>query len=236
MEVIKIKADDLLVYLKKTTANGLVEDCKLNFTKEGLSMQHINPQRNILIKGNLAREAFAAYSTMEINIKNTDTLLKVLATFGDNIINIVAQDNMVKIMDSNGSIDLAEAEKVECYSPKSLEKVTDIEYDNSIIIKKAMISTILKRNSIIKSDQVIVELKDKKIAFGIGDKIDKASVNENVTSDKEYKVLYEIGLFEKLTKEMDMLIDLSLHSSAPSRFTENTENFEIEYYIVSIDE
>ena len=97
MEIITIKANDLLSYLKKTTANGLVEDCKLCFTKEGLDMQHINKQRNILIKGNLAREVFEKYTTMEINIKNTDTLLKVLKTFGDSMINIASENNMIKI-------------------------------------------------------------------------------------------------------------------------------------------
>jgi hypothetical protein len=234
--VLKVNANDFLVFLKKTTANGLVEDCKLKFTNNGLEMQHINQQRNILIDGNFPKENFDSYENTTINIKNTETLLKVLSTFGDVLINIVVKDNMVKIMDATGGIDLSQAEKVECYDDAAVEKVSNIEYDNAVVIKKSMIDTIVKRNNIIKAEQVIVELKDKKITFSIGDKIDTANTHENVTSDKECKAVFEFALFQRLASQMDMLIDLSLSSDTPSRFVENTEKHTITYYLMSSDE
>ena len=233
---IKVNANDFLVFLKKTTANGLVEDCKLKFTNNGLEMQHINIKKNILIDGNFPKDNFDAYENTEINIKNTETLLKALVTFGDTMINIVVKDNMVRIMNSTGGIDLSQAENVECYDAESIEKVTDIEYDNALVIKKSMIDTIIKLNSIIKSEQIIVELKDKKVSFNIGDKIDKANVHENVTSDKECRAVFEFTLFQKLTSQMDMLIDLSLAAEVPTRFVENSDKHTITYYLMSSEE
>jgi len=229
--VLKIKADILLGFLRKTTANGLVEDCKLKFTKEGLDMQHINLQRNVMIQGVLPKDIFDSYENTEINIKNTETLLKVLATF------IVSSDNMVKIMDRNGGIDLSLAEKVECYNAEAIAKVSDIEYDNSAVIQKSTFDVIKKRNDIIKSEQIVVELKDKKMILAIGDKIDKANVIQDVTVDANCRVVFEYDLFDKLSKQFDVMVDVSLTAeAAPSRFAENGDDYSITYYLMSSEE
>ena len=230
--VTKIKAENLKRFLKKTTANATIEDCKLKFTVDGLEMQHKNMQGTIFIKGVLPKTSFDEYETMEINIKNTETLLKVLDTFGDNIINIVKENDMIRIMDSNGGIDLSVAEAIECYK----ETAPELEYTNAFVMKKSMIDTIVKRNSIIKSDEITMELKDKKVKLDIGDRIDKANVYENVTSEEEVKATFEFALFDKLTSQMDILLDVSLSNDKPTRFTENSEDYSIEYYLINIDE
>lgn len=230
--VIKIKANQLLQFIKKVTADKEIEDCKLDFQKDGLVMSHKNLQGTIFIRGKLNKDVFEEYEQLQVNIKNTETLFKVLTSFGDNLINIVAQDNYVKFMDSSGDITLSMAEDIMCYKDSSV----DIEYDNSFIVKKDLLTSIIKRNNIIQADEVKISIKDKKVFLDIGEHIDKAQVYSNITSDKEKSALFEMNIFEKLVTNMDDIVDVSLSSSKPTRFVENTENTEIEYFIMCMDE
>ena len=230
--VTKIKANILKDFLKKSTVNGAIEDCKLQFKSDGLNMIHKDQPGVILVAGVLDKKAFNGYEEMEIPIKNSKTLIDVLSTFGDNIINIVKSDNMIKLQDENGGIDLALAEEVICHK----EGVPELEYDNKIIIKKSMVDTISKRNSIVKSDELKVILKDKKILLKVGKEIDKAEVSEIVNSDKEVETNFDWSYFKSLTEQMDSIVDLSLSKELPSKFEEKSEMYSIQYFLTPITE
>jgi len=230
--VIKIKANMLKDFIKKSTVNGTIEDCKLNFKENGLNMIHKDQPGVILVAGVLDRKAFNSYEELEINIKSSKTLISVLGTFGDNIINIVQEDNMVRFMDENGGIDLSTAEEVICYK----DGIPELEYDNKVLIKKSMIKTISERNNIVKSDEVKVLLKDKKIIFKVGKEIDKAEVSEIANSDKEVETNFDWSYFKTLTDEMDTIVDLSLSPELPSKFEEKSDMYSIQYYLTPINE
>ena len=138
--VTKIKANVLKDFIKKSTVNGTIEDCKLEFKENGLNMCHKDQPGVILVAGVLDKKAFNTYEEMELPIKNSKVLIAVLGTFSDNIINIVKVDNMVKFQDENGGIDLSLAEEVMCFK----EGVPELEYDNKVLIKKSMIKIITR--------------------------------------------------------------------------------------------
>lgn len=232
--VLKIKANELRNFVKKTTASGLIEDCKLDFKEDGLHMCHKDQQGVILIGGVLAKTAFNTYEVMEIPIKSSKTLITVLGTFKDNLINIVKEDNMVKIMDENGGIDLSLAEEVSCYK----DGLPDLKYDNTVAVKKSMVDTIMQRNSIINTDELKVVLENKKILFKIGKEVDKAEVSEITTCENNLSADFDLPYFQKLTSEMDQIVDLSLSPEAghPSMFEEKSVNYTINYYLTSISE
>jgi hypothetical protein len=230
--VIKIKANILKDFIKKSTVNGTIEDCKLEFKKDGLNMCHKDQPGVILVVGMLDKKAFNTYEEMELPIKNSKTLISVLGTFSDNIINIIKADNMVKFQDENGGIDLSLAEEVICFK----DGVPELEYDNKVLVKKSMVKVISDRNGIVKSDEVKVVIKDKKIYLKIGKEIDKAEVSEMANTDKNIEANFDWTYFKTLTDEMDSIVDLSLSNELPSKFEEKSEMYTIQYYLTPITE
>lgn len=230
--VLKVKADVLKDFIKKTTASGSIEDCKLEFKDNGLNMCHKDTPGVILIAGVLDKKVFQQYEVVTIPIKSSKTLITVLTTFKDNLINIVVDKNMIKIMDENGGIDLALAEQVSCHK----EGIPSLEYDNSVVVKKSMIDLIIQRNNIINSDEVKVIVENKKLFFKIGKEVDKAEVSEITNSSANVKADFDFSYFKNLTSEMDSIVDLSLSTELPSRFEENSLNYKIQYYLTPITE
>lgn len=230
--VLKVKADVLRDFIKKTTASGLIEDCKLDFKEDGLHMCHKDQPGVILIAGVLDKKVFNQYENVSIPIKNSKTLITVLGTFKDNIINIVVKDNMIKIMDENGGIDLALAEQVSCHK----EGAPSLEYETTVVVKKSMIDLIVQRNAIIGSDEIKIAVENKKLFFKVGKEVDKAEVSEITNSNSEINVDFDLPYFKSLTSEMDSIVDLSLSKELPSRFAERSLNYVIEYYLTPITE
>lgn len=230
--VLKVKADKLMNFVKKSTASGMIEDCKLEFKMDGLHMCHKDQPGVILIAGVLDKSVFNEYEEMNISIKNAKTLITVLSTFKDNLINIIKENNMVKIMDDNGGIDLALAEQVSCHK----DGVPDLKYESNVIIKKSMIDTIMQRNSIINTDEIKVSVKDSKLLFNIGKEVDKAEVSEITNCENNIEVDFDLPYFQKLTSIMDQIVDLSLSTEYPSRFEEKSNNYTIQYYLTAISE
>jgi hypothetical protein len=225
--VMKIKANTLKEFIRKTTVDGAIEDCKLEFKENGLNMIHKDQPGVILVAGILDKKAFTSYEVMEVPIKNSSTLIAVLNTFGDNLINIVKSDLLVKFVDENGGIELAMAEDVTCHK----DGIPEIEYDNKVLIKKSMIKTISERNKIVNSEEIKVILKDRKIFLKVGKETDKAEVSELANCDKEIEANFDWDYFKNLTDEMDTIVDLSLRTDIPSRFEEKSELYTIQYYL-----
>ena len=230
--VTKIKANILKEFIRKSTVNGTIEDCKLEFKSGGLNMCHKDQPGVILVVGVLDKKAFNTYEEMELPIKNSKVLISVLSTFSDNIINIIKVDNMVKFQDENGGIDLSLAEEVMCFK----DGVPELEYDNKVLVKKSMVKIISDRNGIVKSDEIKVVIKDKKITLKIGKEIDKAEVSEIVNTDKEVEANFDWSYFKTLTDEMDSIVDLSLSTELPSKFEEKSEMYTIQYFLTPITE
>lgn len=230
--VTKIKANTLKEFIKKTTVNGAIEDCKLEFKENGLNMVHKDQPGVILVAGVLDKKAFNSYEEMEVPIKSSSTLISVLNTFGDNLINIVKSDLLVKFMDENGGIELAMAEEVTCY----MEGIPELEYDNKVLIKKSMIKTISERNNIVKSDEIKVSLKDRKIFLNVGKENDKAEVSELANCDKEVETDFDWSYFKTLTGEMDTIVDMSISTELPAKFEEKSDLYTIQYYLTPITE
>ena len=230
--VLKIKSDLFKTFIKKATANGLIENCKLQFKEDGLHMVHKDQPGVVLIAGILSKEAFNEYETMDISIKSSSTLISVLTSFKDNLINIAISDNMVRFMDENGGIDLAMAEEVTCFK----DGAPDLKYDTKVIVKKSMIATITERNNIIKSDEIKISIKDKKLLFNIGKEVDKAEVSELTNCEKDISADFDLPYFKSLTAEMDAIVDLSLSNEFPSMFEEKSDKYTINYYLTAISE
>lgn len=230
--VLKIKANELLTFIKKTTASGKVEDCSMKFIAEGLSMIHKDEAGVILIGGLLSKTAFSDYEEMEINIKDTGILLKTIASFKDNVINIIKKDNMLRILDEDGGFDLALAEKVQCVK----DAIPDLEYDNKSLIKQSSVTTILERNKIVKSEDVNVVIENREIIFGVGKESDKAHTKSITNFEGTKKVVFDYVYFEILATNFDPVFDMCIDEELPSSFEEKTDKYTIKYFLTPINE
>jgi len=230
---LKIKASTLHSFLVKTTANGLVTDCKLVFGENALEMKHKDPPGVIYIGGFLDKSAFVEYEPMTLEMKSTETVLKILAMFKDNVINIVRNDNMAKIQDETSSFDLALAEKVACHKEGPIPA---LDYDNTLLCKKSMADQIVKSSSVVKSDSIVVANENKVLSFSIGKESDKAQVTCATPVDEKKTTTFDLGYFQKLTSNMDIIFDLSIGDNVPSKFHEKTDKYECTYFITPVRE
>lgn len=226
---LKVKAEIIRNFLVKTTADGLVKDCKLVFGAKGLEMMHKDENGVVLIQGLLDKSVFGEYEEMTLEVKDTNTLLKALRTFKDNLLNIVRENNMAKIFDENGGFDLALAEQVDCHFDKELPA---LEFNNTILTKKSMVTGIAERQGIVASETVLVQNANKELVFQVGEQVDHAQVRMPTNCDVEVSAVFDADYFNKLAKNFDAVFDLSIgFEGTPSRFVEKTDKYAITYYL-----
>ena len=231
--IMKIKANILKDFVTKCTANGLIEDCKLEFKEQGLNMIHTDLQGVIFIVGVLDKSAFDEYEQMTLEIKSTMPFIKALATFGDNIINIIKKDLMAKIMDENGGFDLALAEQITC----ARDNMPVLEYNNVLIIKKSLFDIIYKRNEIVQTDEIEINVGNKEINFMIGKESDKAQSKTITSFEGNGSAKFDWDYFKNLTLNMGMIVDMSLgFKGVPTKFIEKTDKMCVTYYLTPITE
>jgi hypothetical protein len=230
--MLKIKASELLNFIKKTTADGQVEDCSLRLKPEGLSMIHKDEAGVILIGGVLSKSSFSEYEEMVINVKDTKVLLDTLKSFKDNIINIVKKDNMMRILDEDGGFDLALAESVKCVK----DAIPEFAYDNKSLIKKSSVLTILERNKIVKSDEIKVNMENKEITFEIGKESDKAHTKTLTSYEGKKNVSFDYTYFQTIVSNLDPVFDISFDKDFPSLVEEKTDKYTIKYFLTPMSE
>lgn len=232
--VLKIEANKLREFIVKTTADGLVKDCYLDFKEDGLHMSHKDEQGVVLIVGVLDKSNFKGYDPVNLVIKDSNVFIKSLKTFGDNLLNIVKKDNMVRIFDENGGFDLALAESVDCHFDKP---VPGLEYNNTILVKKSMVTGIVERSSIVKSESILVQNVGKELIFQIGEETDHADVRMPTSVEQDVTTSFDLEYFKNLTKNFDTVFDLSIgFDGVPSKFVEKNDKYSIIYFLTPVGE
>lgn len=231
----KIKAKALRDFLIKSTADGLVTDAKLEFLATGLQMRHKDPVGVVYVAAFLNKTEFLDYPTTELilEIRDTDVLLRMLKSFGEDIIQITREGNMAKIQSESSSFDLALGEKIECFKPGDIPK---LEYSHSIICKKSMVETIIEAAKIVKSETVEATNKDKKFNFNIGKESDKAKVFCESLVDEELKTIFDLKYFERVSNALGMIFDLNIGGEMPSKFTEKSDKHNLLIYMSPVSE
>lgn len=229
-KTLKIKADVLKNFLEKTTVDGMISDCLLTFGKDGLEVGNKDMPGIIAIKGLFGKTNFTEYTECELKVKSSKNLISALSTFGTKIINIVKENNMMRLMDENGGYDFVEAEEITC----KLEKLPNLEYDNHVAVDKNVVKDILAKNNIIKDERIVIATKDKQLFFRVGKEVDKAEVKTTYVDDTEKIASFNIEYFSKMANEFDGVFDMYLDSEKPVKFTEKTDKFSIEYYLCPI--
>lgn len=232
--VLKIEANKLKEFIVKTTADGLVKNCLLAFKEDGLHMAHKDEQGVVLIIGILDKSNFKGYEVIDLTVKDTNVLIKSLKTFSDSLLNIVKNENMVRIFDDNGGFDLALAESVDCHYDKP---VPGLEYNNSILVKKSMVTGIVERSTIVKSESILVQNVEKELIFQIGEETDHADVRMPTVVDQNVTATFDLEYFKNLSKNFDTVFDLSIgFDGVPSKFVEKNDKYSILYFLTPVGE
>lgn len=226
--VLKVKANVLRDFVVKSTANGLINDCKLTFGDKGLTMSHKDQPGVILIQSFLDKSAFSEYNVITVSVKDTQRFIKSLKTFGENMVNIVAENNMMKIMDENGGFELAMAESVSCVFDKPL----NLPHEYKVLVKKSTVENIVERSKIIQSEDVRVLNRNKTLAFQIGKESDLAQTQMISSEEREFSILFDLVYFKTLVENFDPVFDMHIGTAEiPAKFEEKTQTYSIAYYL-----
>jgi hypothetical protein len=192
-------------------------------------MNHKDEAGVICVCGLLNRASFNDYEEMTLDIKDTAKLVQALKTFKDNTINIVKEGNMVKILDENGSFDIALAEKILCFREGG---IPGLQYDNKILMKKSTVEDIIEKGKIVDSDEVSIVNENKVLTLKIGKESDKAESKMMSTCDKKKESVFDISYFKTLVGNFDTIFDISIGDEGmPSKFEEKTDKYNVVYFI-----
>jgi len=228
--LLKCTADMLKTFLEKSTVEGFITDSKLVFGKDGLSVESKDMAGIIAVKSFLDKSNFNSYNETEINVKNNKNFIQALSTFGKNVINIVKEDNMVKLLDENGGFDFVESEETTCL----LDSFPKLEFGEPVNIDKNVAKDIITKNNIIKSEKIDISTEKRQLTLSVGKDVDKANVKTSFIGDEKFKTSFNFDYFSKVVNVLNDLFDLYLSSETPVKFSEKTDKYAVDYYLCPI--
>lgn len=232
--MIKIKADILKNFLVKTTANGNITEANINFSKEGLVMQHKDSAGVIAICGILGRTNFLEYQEFNFITRDVPKLLQILKLNKDNVINLVLEENatgkVVSILTESGGISLPVAEKIESF----LESVPGLEYDNKILVKKSTFDDIIEKSKIVECDEMKIINAKKELTLSIGKEVGSAYSKALSNLEAEKETSFNLAYFKLLVDNFDAVLDFSIDANLPSKFEEKTDKYNVIYFLTPL--
>ena len=236
--MIKIEANKLLKFFNKVSVNNTLIDAKLQFKEDGLYVCGKDAAGVLATDGFFKKENFTEYEIVEINIKDTTKFAMALSNQGSDIINIVKEENMINIIDKNGSLNLVEAESISSYEEGMKEKFTGLTYEGSVDILKSNINDIMNKNKIVKGNSITIENVNKELFFKIGEEIDKAETKSISVLESEIKTKFQMSYFELITGVIadNVIFKFGIDGLSPAKIEEVDPMYSINYYLAPLSE
>lgn len=225
----KIKTDNLIIFLNKVSLNKNILNGVLNFTNEGLITQ-LNSNNICMTVGNLNSNAFIEYAAIgEIAVPSLKKLILMLEQYSDKTIELKLEDSKLKIISDTGMsyLSLCDKEFADCYS----EKIPELNYSNSISVPVSIFKSIIKANSIINNDSIaIIETKNEITLMTENESGDKVVEKININNGIDSKSKFGDALFNVISVISDS-IKVEIANDFPIRLTEESKYYNIIYIV-----
>jgi len=227
----KIKAEKLLRFVNKATLGGTISSMVIKGNTKGLEAKQKDLSNIALSVATIKCNG----EDMELCIKDTNLLINMLKSFtGD--IEIKKNENIMSIFNENRQVDivLSTPEYIDCNLekvPESLETAFDVGFETSITPFK----NIVEDMKIVKSNSIIIEVKDKMLNLTTGAK-DFDNVTMKVKTDYNDAKSEYCDLLAKVIAVIDDKFNLSFKNDFPLEIKEKSEDIEVRYIVAPLTE
>ena len=228
----KIDAKILEDFVAKTTLNGTIPSCIMRTTENGGTI-YVRNGVAIACFGTLNKIAFKETSELELPIKSTDTLLKILKCF-DGTILLKVDNNILKIYDEKREFDIVLAGKDYIDNEINTDMLSKFNYEKSTMISSEIFKRALTNNSILKEDSMQVKVEQNVLRVISGKSgFDKAEERLNI----EYpNCSIELGpVSSDVFNVLDGDVQLEMKTNYPVKFVNTKKEMEITYFIAPIE-
>jgi hypothetical protein len=99
-----------------------------------------------------------------------------------------------------------------------------------------MVDSIIKSAKLVKSESVVAKNTDKVFSLNIGQETDKAQVTCPTTIDEELKTTFDLKYFERISKALGLIFDMSIGGDMPSKFMEKSDKHNLLIYMTPVSE
>lgn len=175
--MLKINSRTLAEFVSKVTINGKITDGILKFGSEGLTLTVKDLTNNGASSGLLRRSNFSEYEEMNVAIKNTSNLIKILNLMNGNIELSIRGSNVFHISSDTIESDIIIPD--ETYLECNLDALPMLAHDGGFDIESTVFEKVIKTTQILNTSKVgvIAEVKDHVLYILTGeDNFDKLVV------------------------------------------------------------
>lgn len=228
----KIEAGELKSFLTMLSIDGLIDDIKMDFGDEGLSIKTRTADNVCMMNGQLNKSSFKTYEKIgEIGVQSVKTLLEFLKRFGDEVINIEKKANMLLIRTKGreGEFILPSLEFIE-----DIPAVPKLDYDLTFKLNSDLIREAYNNSNTIGDDEVLSFIgKDKKLILQSGTSNKLREIIDIPEIDKEFSVTFGMTL-GSMIKFLDGDISVSVKTNYPLKLLKKSENLIVSCIVAPI--
>lgn len=218
----KIKKDVLKNFLQKVhmQADQQINECVLNFDKEGLKVGANSPSQQARAMGWLKTNGFKEYEEFgELGINDMSTLIKVIDRFGE-ILTLKHEGNVLTVNSEGKKVDV---ELVDTSFITTDTKEPNLQFEDVFVIHSKKVSEIFKDASLNKDTIITVETVEKKVKFSNTGKYKFVHTLDAETCKGGVKVSYGQPLIDAISN-LDGNLEMSVKKDYPAKVLEKTEN------------
>jgi len=218
----KIKKDILKSFLNKIKMEGkqAIDECILDFGKEGLKVNANSPPKQARVMGWLKTTAFKEYEEFgKVGINELSNIIKVLNRF-DEMITIKKEGNLITVKGEGKSVDIT------LVAENFLTTDTgepNLEFDETFEMASTKLNSIFEDVKMNKDATLIIETEPKKVLFK---NTGKYKFTNEMTADSckgGTKVVFG-ELFIDAVTNLDGTLNFSVKSDYPTKVMEKTES------------
>ena len=237
---LKVENTKLAEVISVGTLEGKFESVVLNFKDDGLHIKSKDGDNTIMNLVFMPKTSFELYKEVKnlIGIRNSNILLNVLKSF-NGIINLKVEKDLINIYDNKKVVTLKTAD-VTYLDDNNLNETPKVfeKFDAGVKINTDILKNSIKNISIVKSDNIKINIKNKLLSIETGDEgFDKITEKINCAYNNNVSAFFNSELFKNVVAVLKDEVIISLpKSNFPIQLTTKTDNFHSKILIAPNDD
>lgn len=230
----KIITNKLVDFLEKSTLNGVINTSVLNFTDDRLKVM-LTTANIAFVRGNLKKKVFQEYEAIgEVGVKNNSLFISLLKRYGAKVVKLEVQENKLVIVSETGSTYYVLADKESIDNHIATPNIPfEEKLDGGFNISAGKFVDIKKGADIIKTKEIVLEVKDKVLKLIVTSEVGDIITEEVACDYKDVKGKYG-SLFLNIIDVIEGTVNVSLNDDFPIRIREATDEYRIDFFVAPL--
>lgn len=229
-------SNKLKTFIEKTTINGNIPSGVLHI-KDGTGTMNLKQTDNTIMTL-AALNGLPKDVEMSIGIKDTKLLLKILRKFSGDI-ELKLNENILSIYDKETQFDIVVAEEqyIDNRIPEEIfGKISNFKYETSVKMLSKPFKDILDLMSVVNSETITINVKDKKLNLLTGNKSFDSAQKTYPLDYKDMNVMFWTP-FVNIISVLGEKIEFSGDTDKPAIIKEVSDYYNVTYVVAPrIDE